>query len=175
MGDGALSYQTARAPRSARLSWAERWGVHADCMSAQSAGVESSSTRDAPTPDLGGVSAFAAKVLDQLSLSAWLPGAFFAVSATVLAQFARRGDIDLARVVTDVADQWVTVLVWTVPMLLISVLVIQASSFAAIQFLGGVRRRAWTGSVDEIRADSLADAQFEPVGEANSLYPTARV
>lgn len=106
-------------------------------MSAPSAGVETSSTGDDTAPDLGGVSAFAAKVLDQLSLSAWLPGAFFAVSTTVMAQFARRGDIDLAQVVTDVADQWVTVLVWTVPTLLISVLVIQASSFAAIQFLEG--------------------------------------
>ncbi len=35
------------------------------------------------------------------------------------------------------SDHWVTVLVWTAPALLLSVLVIQASSFAAIQFLEG--------------------------------------
>lgn len=106
-------------------------------MSAQPAGREPSSEPETPAPDLAGVSAFVAKVLDQLSLSAWLPGAFFAVSVTVLAKFAGRHDIDLARVITDVSKHWVTVLVWTVPVLLTSVLVIQASSFAAIQFLEG--------------------------------------
>lgn len=106
-------------------------------MSAEPTGSEPSTKQDVRAPDLAGLSAFVAKVLDQLSLSAWLPGALFAVSVTVLANFADHGDVDLPRVISDVSGNWVTVLVWAVPVLVISVLVIQASSFAAIQFLEG--------------------------------------
>ena len=106
-------------------------------MLTEAVGDESVVAAETPAPDLAGVSAFLAKVLDQLSLSAWLPGTLFAVSVTVLAKFQARGDTDLAAVISDVSRNWLTVLVWTVPVLLLSVLIIQASSFAAIQFLEG--------------------------------------
>lgn len=103
----------------------------------EDAGAATTTTAAESVPELTGVSAFVAKILDQLSLSAWFPGTLFAISATILAKFAGRGDLDLAAVVTDVSRDWRTVLVWTAPTLLLSVLVIQASSFAAIQFLEG--------------------------------------
>jgi hypothetical protein len=106
-------------------------------MPTEAAGAEVAPAADKAASDLAGVSAFVAKVLDQLSLSAWLPGTLFAVSVTVLAKFRGRGDVNLAAVISDVSKNWVTVLVWTAPALLLSVLVIQAASFAAIQFLEG--------------------------------------
>jgi hypothetical protein len=106
-------------------------------MPTEAAGADPATAADKSAPDLAGLSAFVAKILDQLSLSAWLPGTLFAVSVTVLAKFQGRGDINLAAVISDVSKNWVTVLVWTTPVLLLSVLVIQASSFAAIQFLEG--------------------------------------
>ncbi len=72
---------------------------HGD-MPTKAAGAESTTAADNSVPDLAGVSAFVAKVLDQLSLSAWLPGTFFAISVTVLAKFHSRGDIDLAEVIS---------------------------------------------------------------------------
>lgn len=111
--------------------------MHHDDMPTEADNAELATATDKSAPELSGVSAFVAKVLDQLSLSAWLPGTFFAVSVTVLAKFQDRGDINLGAVISDVSKNWVTVLVWTVPVLLLSVLVIQASSFAAIQFLEG--------------------------------------
>lgn len=124
---------------SARLQPTGRAGVHVGAMSTDAAGAKPAIAPEKPAPDLAGVSAFVAKVLDQLSLSSWLPGTLFAVSVTVLAKFRGRGDVDLAAVISEVSKDknWVTVLVWAVPVLLLSVLVIQASSFAAIQFLEG--------------------------------------
>ncbi len=106
-------------------------------MSSDAAGTTTGTAPETSVPDLAGVSAFVAKVLDQLSLSSWLPGTLFAVSVTVLAKFHAREDVDLAAVISEVSKNWVTVLVWAAPMLLLSVLIIQASSFAAIQFLEG--------------------------------------
>lgn len=86
-----------------------------------------------------GLSAFAAKVLDQLSLSAWLPGALFAIAVTVLLRFRANASVNLTTVADDISTgrHWIAVLVLTLPVLVLSVLVIQASSFAAIQFLEG--------------------------------------
>lgn len=106
-------------------------------MPSEGAGIDHAISADQSASDPAGVSAFVARVLEQLSLSAWLPGAFFAVAVVVLAEFRGQGDINLAAAISDVSDNWVTVLVWAVPVLLLSVLVIQASSFAAIQFLEG--------------------------------------
>jgi hypothetical protein len=92
-----------------------------------------------------GVSAFVAKVLDQLSLSAWLPGTFFALSMSVLVQFRSLGRVDVPAVVDAFSTNWRSVLLLTAPVLVLSVLVIQASSFAAIQFLEGYGRARGPG------------------------------
>ena len=45
------------------------------------------SSPEAPTGSVNGLSAFVARILDQLSLSAWLPAAFLAASLALLLQF----------------------------------------------------------------------------------------
>lgn len=84
-----------------------------------------------------GLSAFIAKVLDQLSLSAWLPAAFFASCLTLLLQLRRQQGLNVTTALNTIADEWVTVLLLGVPVLVLTVLVVQASSFSAIQFLEG--------------------------------------
>jgi hypothetical protein len=93
-----------------------------------------------------GLSAFAAKVLDQLSLSAWLPGAFFASVLVLLVQMRSLGDVDLGRALDQISADWVSVLILALPTLLIAVLLIQASSFAAIQWLEGYGHASGPGS-----------------------------
>jgi hypothetical protein len=51
----------------------------------------------AVSPD--GLSAFVARVLDQLSLSAWFPAALFTVSLAILLQFRRQGSDSLPHAV----------------------------------------------------------------------------
>lgn len=103
-------------------------------MAEQTPSSQGGSPTAVPRP---GVSAFVAKVLDQLSLSAWLPGIFFAVAVVIVAQFRSAGSADVSDMVHEISRDWVAVLVFAIPTLLLSVLVIQASSFAAIQFLEG--------------------------------------
>lgn len=98
---------------------------------------ESAAETKASEP-LPGVSAFVARVLEQLSLSAWLPGAFLAVSLTVLVQLRSLGESASTSAFLDaIAANWQSILLSAIPVLILAVLIIQASSFAAIQFLEG--------------------------------------
>ena len=54
---------------------------------------------------VAGLSAFVAKVLNQLSLSAWLPAAIFISSLTVLAQFRRHGNLSFSEAFTEISAQ----------------------------------------------------------------------
>ncbi|MHA7154218.1 hypothetical protein [Arthrobacter sp. TMN-50] len=86
-------------------------------------------------------SAFGARVLNQLSLSAWLPGAFFIVSGALLAWFSAKKAITLSGIDSYVEDNWVPILVLAVPALVITTLITQAFSFEAIRSLEGYWRR----------------------------------
>jgi hypothetical protein len=87
------------------------------------------------------LSAFVARVLNQLSLSAWLPGAFFVVSATLVAWFRANRGIALGGIGPYVEHNWVPILVLTLPALVITTLLTQAFSFEAIRSLEGYWRR----------------------------------
>jgi hypothetical protein len=84
-----------------------------------------------------GLSAFAARVLNQLSLSAWLPGSVFAAGLTMLVVFRGNRDLDVARAMPDTApDLWALALL-SVPALVLATLLTQAFSFEAIRMLEG--------------------------------------
>lgn len=89
------------------------------------------------------LSQFAARVLSQLSLSAWLPAAFFVISLAVLLTFNAQGSMDLILLVETLQDsrvQWTLVLT-AVPGLVVTTMVTQAFSFEAIRALEGY----WSG------------------------------
>jgi hypothetical protein len=84
-----------------------------------------------------GVSAFIARVLDQLTLSAWLPAAFLTASAAILLQFRSAKSANVLNAVRDLAANPVQVLVIIIPVLVIATIVTQAFSFEAIRTLEG--------------------------------------
>jgi hypothetical protein len=86
-------------------------------------------------------SAFGTRVLNQLSLSAWLPGAFFIVCAALLAWFRVNGGITLSGIGSYVNRNWVPILVLALPALVTTTLLTQAFAFEAIRALEGYWRR----------------------------------
>jgi hypothetical protein len=84
-----------------------------------------------------GLSAFASRVLGQLSLSAWLPAAFCTVVVTLFLAMRFVGRLDLrAAIASIVGDPW-AFLILAGPILVCATLLIQAFSFEAIRFLEG--------------------------------------
>jgi len=94
-----------------------------------------------------GISAFVARVLDQLSLSAWLPAAFLTASLALLLQFRADKSVDLLKAVRALTADPVRVLVLTIPVLVLATVVTQAFSFEAIRTLEGYWRRRGPASL----------------------------
>lgn len=88
-----------------------------------------------------GLSAFVARVLDQLTLSAWLPAALLTVASALLIRFRAQDSADIAAAVSALTGKAVLVLVLAVPALVVATLVTQAFSFEAIRTLEGYWRR----------------------------------
>jgi hypothetical protein len=106
------------------------------------------SSPDAPTDtNSDGISAFIAHVLDQLSLSAWLPAAFLTASLALLLQFRVDKSVDLLRAVRALTADPVRVLVLAIPVLVLATVVTQAFSFEAIRTLEGYWRRRGPASL----------------------------
>jgi hypothetical protein len=100
---------------------------------------------DASRPDAtagtsDGLSAFIARILDQLSLSAWLPAAFLSACVALLLQFRSDKSVDLLKAVQALTADPVRVLVLIVPVLVLATVVTQAFSFEAIRTLEGYWR-----------------------------------
>lgn len=102
---------------------------------------------DAATPPPDGVSAFVARVLDQLSLSAWLPAALLTASLAMLLQFRSDGSVNILMAVRALTADPVRVLVLMVPLLVTATVITQAFSFEAIRTLEGYWRRRGIPSI----------------------------
>ncbi|RKR74045.1 hypothetical protein [Frondihabitans australicus] len=101
-------------------------------------------TGDAPAVgDPATVSALAARILGQLSLSAWLPGAFFVACIAVLLWFQRVHSVTLAGAGQFVQHNWIPFLIFALPAVVISTLVTQAFAFEAIRALEGYWPSVW--------------------------------
>jgi hypothetical protein len=102
---------------------------------------------DAASDTADGISAFVARVLDQLSLSAWLPAAFLTASLALLLQFRADKSADVLRAVRELTADPVRVLVLIVPVLVLATVVTQAFSFEAIRTLEGYWHRRGPASL----------------------------
>lgn len=92
---------------------------------------------DASAASPSGISAFIARVLAQLTLSAWLPAAFLTASAAVLLQFRSARSANILNAIRALTANPVQVLVIIIPLLVIAAVVTQAFSFQAIRALEG--------------------------------------
>jgi hypothetical protein len=99
----------------------------------------------AASPD--GVSAFIARVLSQLTLSAWLPAAVLTGSVAVLLQFRSAKSANVLHAVGALTADPIRILVITIPLLVIATVVTQAFSFEAIRTLEGYWRRRGLASM----------------------------
>jgi hypothetical protein len=97
--------------------------------------------------DPGGISALIARVLDQLTLSAWLPAALFTASLAVLLEFRNAKTINISEAVEALTRNWVPVLVLIVPTLVVATIVTQAFAFEAMRTLEGYWHRRGLASV----------------------------
>jgi hypothetical protein len=102
---------------------------------------------DAAAPPPDGVSAFVARVLDQLSLSAWLPAALLTASLAVLLQFRSDRSANILTATRALTSDPVRVLVLMIPLLVIATVITQAFSFEAIRTLEGYWRRRGLASI----------------------------
>lgn len=108
-----------------------------------------SAERSAPRPPAGstatpetlepteGISQFIRKVLDQLSLSAWLPATMFVGCGALLVQLIGQRDLDISAAVRALTNKPLGILVVGLFGLVVSAIVIQAFSFEVIRFLEG--------------------------------------
>ncbi len=88
-----------------------------------------------------GLSQLAARILGQLSLSAWLPGALLAFLGTLIVTFAHQGRVDLPGALSLLLqDKWAAILM-ILPTLVLATLTTQAFSFEAIRALEGYWHR----------------------------------
>ena len=84
-----------------------------------------------------GLSQFIGKVLDQLSLSAWMPAAMLVGCGAVLLQLRSQGNFDLGAAVVGLTAKPLGILVVLLFALVLAALVSQAFSFSAIRFFEG--------------------------------------
>ena len=90
-----------------------------------------------------GVSPFFARVLNQLSLSTWLPAGLFTASVAVLLQFRSAGSVSVRALTLDP----IRLLILMIPLLVVSTVLMQAFSFEAIRILEGYWRRRGLASL----------------------------
>ncbi len=119
--------------RDGVAGWAQTAGHHSGWVTSAPPPSEAPESYEPPA----GLSAFAAKVLDQMSLSAWLPAAFLALSLTMLVSFKQVGRVDIADAAQVVADDWLAFLLLALPTLVCVTLLTQATAFEAIRLLEG--------------------------------------
>jgi hypothetical protein len=87
-----------------------------------------------------GLSAFVARVLGQLTLSAWLPAGLLTASLAVLLEFRSAKAANVLHAVGALTADPVRVLVVMIPLLVIATVVTQAFSFEALRTLEGYWR-----------------------------------
>lgn len=94
-----------------------------------------------------GLSEFAGRVLDQLSLTAWLPAAMLVGNAAVLLQLRAEPESGFTDAIVALTDKPLGVLIVLLFALVLSALVTQAMEFSAIRLLEGYWGHSWAANV----------------------------
>lgn len=107
-----------------------------------------------------GFSQFVSRVLDQLSLSSWLPAALFVCVGAVLLELRSQDEIDLIGAVVDLTAKPVGVLIVIAFALVSSTMLLQAFELSAIRLLEGywpawVSRIGLTGACVSVQVSRL--------------------
>lgn len=130
---------------------------------------------NAPTPDrvAEGISAFLARVLDQLSITAWLPAVFLVGNAAVLLTLQGKPTLNLAGAIQSLVDlRWGAIII-LIFAIIIFAMVIQAFEFESLRFWEGYVRSPWLRqwAARRIKAVQRVRAQLET--ECQHLHEAA--
>ena len=98
---------------------------------------EPQSATPEPTQSGQGLLEFFGKVLDQLSLSAWLPATMLVGVGALLAQVSTQQEFDFAEAISDLTELPLGVLLFIAFALILATMTIQAFQFEAIRTLEG--------------------------------------
>jgi len=93
-----------------------------------------------------GLSQFLGKVLDQLSLSAWLPAVMLVGCGAVLTQFRTQGSFDIGKAVIELTNKPIGIIIVLLFAVVMATLISQAFSFMAIRLLEGYWRGPLVGT-----------------------------
>lgn len=129
-----------------------------------------SSTPKADTPSKAptervseGISAFLARVLDQLSITAWLPAVFLVGNAAVLLALQGQVHLNLSTAIQSLVDlRWGAIIILIFAIIIIA-MVIQAFEFESLRFWEGYFRSAWlrSWSARRIKAAQRLQVQLQ--------------
>jgi hypothetical protein len=143
--DGSLVDERGQRPRCERVGQDARMSVSPPANGPGELGTSSAGSRadggETPEPSEG-LSEFLRKVLDQLSLSAWLPAVMFVGCTALLLQLAASASTNLSMAILQLAEKPLGIIVVLLFGLILSAMVIQAFSFEVIRLLEGY----WGGS-----------------------------
>jgi len=112
-----------------------------DILSTMASPTTASKADSDPQTASTGVSAFVARVLDQLALSAWLPAAFLVTGIAVLLEFRSTKSASIPTAVEKLTAHSLQLLVLMIPLLVLATVITQAFSFEAFRVLEGYWRR----------------------------------
>lgn len=110
------------------------------------AGAAEPAKGDGPTPPEG-LSEFLRKILDQLSLSAWLPATMLVGCAALLLQLAANASVDIGAAILALAEKPFGIIVILLFSLILAAIIVQAFSFEVIRFLEGYWGASRLGAV----------------------------
>ncbi|MDJ0318399.1 hypothetical protein [Arthrobacter antibioticus] len=105
------------------------------------------SSEDSASSTTGGLAAFIVRILEQLSLSAWLPAGLLSASVTLLVCFRQERSINLVAAIGRITDNPWGIVLLAVPLLLVATMITQAFSYIAIRVLEGYWSRGGLVSV----------------------------
>lgn len=103
--------------------------------------ARSAGDRDAGSKEPAGLSQFIAKVLDQLSLTSWLPAAMLVGVGALLLELNRQHNFDIVAAVADLARNALGTIIILLFAVVLAAVITQAFSFETIRFLEGY----WSG------------------------------
>ena len=116
---------------------------------------DTQSATSEPTQSGQGLLEFLGKVLDQLSLSAWLPATMLVGVGALLAQLSTQQELDFGEAISDLTELPLSVLLFIAFALILATMITQAFQFEAIRVLEGY----WgTGKLNSLLSDVRIEA-----------------
>lgn len=116
-----------------------------DARSSPAGGTAEPAKSDAPAPPEG-LSEFVRKILDQLSLSAWLPATMLVGCGALLLQLAASASVDVLAAILALAEKPFGIILVLLFALILTAIIVQAFSFEVIRFLEGYWGASRVGS-----------------------------